>query len=216
MTRFGVRRLLAAGSSALVTVLVLTGCASGNPGMGSGGASQQTGGGMMGGSASGGTPASGMNSHEGYHSSRLSCAAPASLPGRRIEVTLGDMGMTRMMGGIAPIGSRMLLAAAPATSPAGRITFVAANRGWRTHELVVLPLNAGTAAGRRDVGVGGKVSETGSLGEGSAGCAVGKGEGIRSGQIGWVTVTLPAGRYELVCNEQNHYADGMHQEFVVT
>jgi len=29
-------------------------------------------------------------------------------------------------------------------------------------------------------------------------------------------VTLPPGRYELICNLPNHYADGMYQELVVT
>jgi uncharacterized cupredoxin-like copper-binding protein len=29
-------------------------------------------------------------------------------------------------------------------------------------------------------------------------------------------VTLAPGRYELVCNLRNHYANGMHQEIVVT
>jgi uncharacterized cupredoxin-like copper-binding protein len=38
---------------------------------------------------------------------------------------------------------------------------------------------------------------------------------VRAGTVGWVTVTLPAGHYELVCNLANHYADGMYQEFVV-
>lgn len=29
-------------------------------------------------------------------------------------------------------------------------------------------------------------------------------------------VMLPAGRYELVCNLKNHYADGMHQGLSVS
>ena len=144
---------------------------------------------------------------------QLSCTPPASLPGRLVTVTMQDMGM---MGGVAPVGSRMLLTAEPAGSAAGRITFVAANRGWRIHELVVLRLRPGAAAGERTVRTNGTVDEAGSVAEASAGCAAGTGHGIRSGQVGWVTVTLPAGRYELVCNERNHYVDGMHQVFTVT
>jgi uncharacterized cupredoxin-like copper-binding protein len=44
----------------------------------------------------------------------------------------------------------------------------------------------------------------------------GTGEGIRAGTVGWTTLTLAAGRYELVCNLRNHYANGMHQQFLVT
>ena len=76
--------------------------------------------------------------------------------------------------------------------------------------------SAGATAGQRIAWSDGKVPETGSLGEASGSCAAGAGQGITAGQVGWVTVTLAAGRYELVCNLQNHYADGMHQEFTVT
>jgi uncharacterized cupredoxin-like copper-binding protein len=91
-----------------------------------------------------------------------------------------------MMGGVAPMGARMLLTAEPATVRSGQVSLVVDNTGWRTHELVVLPLAAGA------------------------------GDGIVSGAVGWVTVTLSPGHYELVCNLQNHYANGMRQELVVT
>ncbi len=133
-----------------------------------------------------------------------------------MQVTLGDMGMTQMMGSTAPIGARMMLGALPTSVPAGKITLVAQNMGWRVHELVILPLAAGAVAGQRIAGADGKVDEKGSLGEASSSCAAGAGEGITSGAIGWTTVTLPAGQYELICNLANHYADGMHQELIVT
>ena len=156
-----------------------------------------------------------MAAGPGYSYSRLSCSAPTALPGLRVNVTLADMGMTQMMGGIAPMSSRMMLQAAPATVRAGQISFVATNRGWRTHELVILPLTAGGTAGQRIAGSDGKVVETGSLGEASGDCTGGTGDGIPAGAVGWATVTLAPGRYELVCNLQNHYADGMHQELTV-
>lgn len=131
-------------------------------------------------------------------------------------MTLADMGMTQMMGGTAPMGSRMMLHAGPATLTAGQISLVASNVGWRTHELVVLPLTAGATAGARIPASDGKVPETGSLAEPSASCAGGAGQGIPAGRVGWVTVTLTPGRYELVCNLQNHYVDGMHQELTVS
>lgn len=152
----------------------------------------------------------------GYQYSRLTCSAPTSLPGTVVRVTLGDMGMTRMMGGTAPLDARMMLGAFPATVPAGQITLVAQNMGWRVHELVILPLADGAVAGARVPGADGKVDEKGSLGEASRPCAAGSGEGITSGAVGWTTVTLPAGHYELICNVANHYADGMHQELTVT
>lgn len=146
----------------------------------------------------------------------LTCAAPTDLPGERVTVALADMGMSRMMGGTAPMGARMSLSAEPTTVPSGQVSLVVDNRGWRTHELVVLPLAAGAAAGERVPGSDGKVDEAGSLGEASSSCAAGAGEGIASGAVGWVTLTLAPGHYELVCNLTNHYANGMRQELVVT
>jgi uncharacterized cupredoxin-like copper-binding protein len=152
----------------------------------------------------------------GYHLSRLTCSAPSSLPGSMVYVMVGDMGMTRMMGGVAPLGARMMLRAVPTSVPAGQVGFVVGNMGWRTHEMVVLPLAPGQAAGQRAPGPDGQVDETGSVGEASASCAAGDGVGIRPGTVGWVTLILPAGRYELACDLRNHYANGMYQAFVVT
>jgi uncharacterized cupredoxin-like copper-binding protein len=130
---------------------------------------------------------------------------------------LGDMGMTtRMMGGVAPLGQHMMLRAVPAQVPAGHVSFVVGNMGWRIHELVLLPLKPGQGAGQRTAGSDGKVDETGSLGEASASCAAGSGEGIEAGTVSWVTLNLSAGRYEMACNLPNHYADGMHQQLTVT
>jgi uncharacterized cupredoxin-like copper-binding protein len=178
---------------------------------------------MMGGSASarggmmGGFGTGMMGSTPpGYHLAPLTCSAPTSLPGSTVYVMVGDMGMTRMMGGVAPLGQHMMLRAVPAQVPAGQVSFVVGNMGWRTHELVVLPLGAGQHAGERVPGADGKVDETGSLGEASASCSAGTGEGITAGSVGWTTVTLAPGRYELVCNLPNHYADGMHQEIDVS
>ncbi len=189
------RGLAAAG---LFAVLVVAGCTVvEQPNGGMGGA------GMMGGDTA-------------YHSSTPTCTAPAGLPGVTVTVLLGDMGMTRVMGGTAPLGAHMMLRAAPAIVPTGTVTFVATNMGWRAHELVILPLADGEGAGQRIAGPDGKIDETGSLGEASASCASGAGEGLQAGTSGWTTLTLAPGRYELLCNLPNHYADGMHTELVVT
>ncbi|TPG17028.1 hypothetical protein [Pedococcus bigeumensis] len=128
---------------------------------------------------------------------------------------LADMGMTRMVGGDAPMGARMMLDAAPASTSAGTVTFVASNMGWRTHELVVMPLSDQAAAGRRVAGADGRVAEDDSLGEASSSCAAGSGEGIDAGAVGWVTLRLAPGRYELVCNLKNHYVNGMYEELTI-
>jgi len=190
--------------------LVLTGCSS---------SANRSGAPMMGGARGSGVTSAGsgmMGGASAYHYSRLSCAAPKALPGRTVRVTLADMGMTKMMGGTAPMGAHMMLMAAPASVPAGRVSLVASNMGWRTHELVILPLAAGSTAGQLVPGPDGKVDETASMGEASKKCAAGTGDGITAGSVGWTTVTLTRGRYELICNLVNHYADGMHQELTVT
>jgi uncharacterized cupredoxin-like copper-binding protein len=157
-----------------------------------------------------------MGGGSGYRSSARSCRPPADLPGTRVSVLLGDAGMSRMTGGVAPTGAHMMLHAWPGRVPAGDVSLAVANRGWRTHELVVLPLAPGAPAGRRPVGPDGRVSEQGSLGEASRSCGADGGEGIRAGSAGWTTIRLRAGRYELVCNLRHHYADGMHQALVVS
>ena len=142
---------------------------------------------------------------DGFHMmTRVVCRAPADLPGRRVDVVLMD--------GMPMAG--MLLRARPVRIHSGPVTFVATNRGRRTHELVVLPLRPAEPAGVRRV-VHGRVDERASLGEASASCAAGEGDGIRPGRTGWVTLDLPPGRYELVCNEPHHYAAGMYQALVV-
>lgn len=156
-----------------------------------------------------------MGGDSQYHSSTLTCSAPTSLPGQTMRVTLGDMGMTQMMGGSAPMGVEMRLQATPTTEPAGTVSLIVSNLGWREHELVVLPLAPGAVAGQRTASADGKVSENGSAGEVSRSCASGAGTGLTSGTVGWMTVNLVPGHYELVCNLPNHYADGMYQELTV-
>ena len=206
----GMRMKLAAGRilalTAIVAGLALAGCGSGS-GPGPAGAGSAPGPGMMGGGSGPGA---------GYHFSTLTCTAPPDLPGSTVTVTLADMGMTQMMGGTAPMGAHLMLRAVPATVPAGKVSLVAQNKGWRTHELVILPLAAGEQAGQRVPGPDGTVDEKASLGEASASCETGAGDGIRAGTVSWTTLTLAPGRYELICNLPNHYADGMHQELQVT
>jgi len=144
------------------------------------------------------------------------CSIPSTLPGSLVTVTASDMGMMAPAAGTAPLGARMTLTATSTSAAAGQVTLLLRNQGWRVHELVVLPLADGQQVGSRSPGSDGKVEEADSLGEASNDCAAGTGEGIVSGSAGWVTLTLAPGRYELVCNLENHYADGMHVELDVT
>lgn len=140
------------------------------------------------------------------------CRVPA-LPGTQVTVVLSDMG-AMMNGGM--MGGAMLLHVTPQRVPAGTVSVVAFNHGTVTHELVVLPLASGGAAGTRAVGADNRVSENGSVGEASADCGAGAGEGIAPGDASWVTLALKPARYELVCNLPGHYAAGMYAELDVT
>jgi hypothetical protein len=141
-----------------------------------------------------------------------SCSAP-SLPGQVVDVTLSDMNM--MQGGMmAGYGTGRVLVD-PSHVHTGTVSVRVANIGVLMHELVILPLTSGSV-GERIVGADGRVSESGSLGEASATCAAGAGEGIASHAMGWVTLHLPVGRYELICNIPGHYEAGMHAELDVS
>jgi uncharacterized cupredoxin-like copper-binding protein len=157
-----------------------------------------------------------MGSSSRYYSSKVSCTPPAGLPGQIINVAVGDMGMSRMMSGDAALGGRMRLRAVPNSFAAGKVSIIVANLGWRTHELVIMPLSVGQSAGERIPGPDGKVDETGSVGEASNSCGAGIGDGISAGSVSWTTLTLAPGRYEFICNLKNHYANGMYQEVLVT
>ncbi|MEO5709811.1 MAG: sulfocyanin-like copper-binding protein [Nocardioidaceae bacterium] len=157
-----------------------------------------------------------MGSGSGYTRSRITCSGPTSLPGTTVRVTLADRGMNQMMTGTAPMGGHMRLRTSERSVPAGQVSLLAVNRGWRTHELVVLPLDTGSTVGQLVPGADGRVNEADALGESSRSCGSDGGEGITSGATGWTTLTLSPGRYELVCNLKNHYATGMRALLVVT
>ena len=175
----------------------------------------------------GGTTGLGRQYPMGQGSSPCATAAPTA--GTTVRVVLMDMGRaTRsgpgMAGRMAGTGQmmrrrmghgRMMLVALPRVVAAGQVTFVAVNRGSRTHELVVLPLGRHQAIGHRTVGSDRAVVEIAALGEASRSCGPGTGDGLSPGATGWTTLALTPGRYELVCNRPGHYAHGMYAELVV-
>jgi uncharacterized cupredoxin-like copper-binding protein len=137
---------------------------------------------------------------------------PKTTSGSVVNVTLSDGGGGMMGGGSAMMVS---LVAAPGSSPSGPVTFVATNTGALNHELLILPLPS-DGAGTRPVGTDGKINEQSSLGEASTSCGRGPGGGISPGTRSSVTVNLAPGRYELLCDEPWHYANGMFTEFTVS
>ncbi|HET7139426.1 MAG TPA: sulfocyanin-like copper-binding protein [Arthrobacter sp.] len=142
------------------------------------------------------------------------CAAP-SFGGTVVNVTTTDRGRP-MLAGPRMMRASMSLTADPATLVQGKVTFVVTNAGAIPHEMLVVPLPGTQSAGTRPMGRDGRVDEAGSLGEASASCAEGEGEGILPSATGWVTVELPPGRYELFCNLPGHYWAGMYTEVTVT
>lgn len=112
-------------------------------------------------------------------------------------------------------GTTMSLTADRTAAPAGTVSFLAVNDGELDHELLVLPLADGESAGSRPIVGDLTIAETDVVGEASAACGAGAGQGIVPGTSGWVTLTLAPGRYELVCNVPGHYAAGMYTELTI-
>ena len=141
-----------------------------------------------------------------------------SLPGTVVNVTVTDMG-DGMMGAGPMTGNRtasmMRVHAGRQSVAAGVVSLRVANTGGLTHELIVLPLPAGQHVGQRSVGADGRIDETGAVGEASRTCGEGEGEGIDAGSVGWTTLQLAPGDYELVCNLPGHYAAGMYTKLHV-
>lgn len=138
------------------------------------------------------------------------------LPGQVVRVAVSDMGGPMMGGRTGMSGEVMYLSADRTTVAHGTVSFLVTNHGLRDHELVVLPLADGESAGNRTIGDDNQIAETGNLGEASSTNGEGTGEGLQPGTSGWVTLTLPPGNYELVCNLPGHYAAGMYTELTVT
>lgn len=140
----------------------------------------------------------------------------SDLPGTVVTVFLTDMGLEADgQHGRMTSGTAMFLSPEPAGVADGTVTFLAINGGRLTHELILLPLADGENDGELPIGEGSMVAEAGFLAEASTACGDGPGDGILPDTSSWVTITLPPGRYELLCNLPGHYAAGMHAEFTV-
>lgn len=183
-------------------------------------------------------PMAGPPGYRGPIPAQPAPCAPPALAGAVVDVTVSDMGAMMgpgmnggpMMGpgmmGPGMMGPGMMnggmgmgmmrLSANPISVPAGQVSLRVSNTGMLAHEVVVMPLGPGQAPGQRPVGANGEVDESGSLGEAARTCGPGKGDGIAPGAMGWTTLTLEPGRYELLCNISGHYGSGMYTELDVT
>jgi uncharacterized cupredoxin-like copper-binding protein len=166
------------------------------------------------------------------------CDMPV-LPGAAVDVTLTEMPGTMMGPGMGPgmmtLGpssrygpgapaagyprpamQMMSLSLSSTTVPQGQVSFQVVNGGVWIHELAVLPLGPGQNIGQRRIEADNKVDESASLGHVEGSCGADDGDGIAPGAIGWTTITMSPGRYELICNIAGHYRAGMHALLEVT
>lgn len=159
---------------------------------------------------------------DGWRGGPRRCVTP-TFSGRVVDVTLTDLGGWNgpgMMDGHHRSTHRwgtgsMRMFVEPGTIAAGEVTLRVRNSGMLGHEALVLPLPPGQVSGARGVGPDGRVDEAGSLGEASKTCGADAGDGIAAGAVSWTTLTLPPGRYELLCNLPGHYEAGAYAEFDV-
>lgn len=171
--------------------------------------------GGMGGIGMGGRPGTnqgmgiGRKSVQTDAASALASCPTATRTGGQAVFNASGMVMGRGMG-------RAYLSPTTSAAPAGRVTVTLINAGGQPHELVVLPMSVGQVAGARAVGADAKLSEVGALGEVHPVCPTAAGEGdTPAGGVSQVTLELPAGTYEVVCNLPGHYASGMYATLVV-
>ena len=96
------------------------------------------------------------------------------------------------------------LVRAPATVPAGKVTFAVMNMGKLRHEMVVMrtPL----AAAKLPTTTKGRVPEKGVVGEVHP---------LAPGASGKVTIALTSGHYALFCNLIGHYKAGQFADLNV-
>lgn len=134
-----------------------------------------------------------------------------------VDVTLWDKGAAMpmasgMMYGMTGMNMSMVtmgIKAAPATAPAGVVTFHVTNSSKDTiHEMIVMyladpskPLPYIDAEQRVDEDKAGDKGEVSELDPGASGT---------------LTLPLKAGKYLLICNVPGHFATGMWTEFEVT
>ena len=142
-------------------------------------------------------------------SGRASLCTPAASSGQVVRFRAMDSG--RMMG-----GAMMRLMPIAQSARAGAVTLELDNLGTKPHELLVYRLAAGAQPGQRALLDTDRISESGMLAEVEPVCTQPANlDGVAAGNVALVTLTLAAGRYEVVCNLPGHYRAGMWATLVV-
>ncbi len=117
--------------------------------------------------------------------------APTAAPRSDVAVTLKDFGV----------------AAAPASVPAGKVTFAVQNSGPSPHEFLIV---------KSDVTPGSLPQVNQKIVDEKQVQVVGKAEAFDGGSKRELTAELQPGRYVLLCNVPSHYVSGMYTAFTVT
>lgn len=141
----------------------------------------------------------------------ISASSSSVAAGTTVDVTVSD---TKGLDG------PMTMVVAPASAPAGNVTFKVTNKGTIEHEVVLMKLSAGqtwdkipvTDAGDPPASVSSgadKVDEANNVAETGD-------PNLKPGQTRSFTATdLKPGQYALVCNIAKHYGLGMRAAFEV-
>jgi len=117
------------------------------------------------------------------------CSGTSSGPASDIKGTLADFSID--IGG--------------ATGKAGDITFTVTNNGANVHEFVIVKTDLKADS----------LPVSGDTVDESAFEPVDEIEDIESGSTQTLKVNLPAGHYVILCNIEEHYSKGMHQDLTV-
>ncbi len=140
----------------------------------------------------------------GGGSSSSSTAEPATQPAETTQPASTD---TTTSGGGTPLTiamSEYAFTPTDTTAPVGKITITAPNQGKLSHELVLIHTNL--AVDKLPLVSGGAEVDEDSFGEANLPGEIGD---VEPGDTKSLTVTLPAGRYVVLCNIEGHYKAGM-------
>ncbi len=140
-------------------------------------------------------------------SGAVATAPPASVPGQPPASSAPAAAGVPEKGGTVNVTLTDMKIAVDRTSILeGAVIFVVKNNGAVIHHFVVLHTDVPEDKLAPSLTQAGKVDETGNVGE--------SGE-INPGESKAFTITIPPGKYVLICNEPGHYAAGMHPTFTV-
>lgn len=117
--------------------------------------------------------------------------------GTAVAVSLGETDATTMF-----------MRLSESSVPAGSVTFTITNEGQEEHEFEVFKTE--TSAGEFGIGADDKAEDPADAEE------LAEEEEIEPGETRTLTLDLEPGHYALICNEPEHYGQGMYADLTVT